>query len=59
MKITLEPSVNAQNWNLPQHKVVIDYPSDEVSLSEMLELLANALRAYGFNVGELQEVEEL
>ena len=58
MKITIEPSAGAELWDIPQHKVVIDTPSDEHDLSEMLELLTMALRGYGFSVRDLQETED-
>jgi len=58
MRITIEPSAGAELWDILPHKVVIDTPSDEHDLSEMLELLAMALRGYGFSVRNLQEAED-
>jgi hypothetical protein len=58
VKITIEPSAGADKWDLPQHTVVVDSPSDEHDLGEVLELLGYALRAWGFSVGELTEIED-
>jgi hypothetical protein len=58
MRITIEPSAGGDQWTLPQHTVVVDSPSDEQDLREVLELLGYALRAWGFSVGELTEVED-
>jgi hypothetical protein len=58
MRITIEPSAGADKWDLPQHTVVVDSPSDEHDLVEVLELLGYALRAWGFSVGELEERDE-
>ena len=58
MRITIEPSAGAELWDIPQHKVVIESPSDECDLWQVLELLGYALRAWGFSVGELEERDE-
>jgi len=58
MRITIEPSAGAELWDIPQHKVVIDYPTDEVTLPEVIEMITCAIRGYGFNVRDLQEAED-
>jgi len=58
MRITIEPSAGGDQWEVAQHKVVIEHPSDECGLVEVLELLGYALRAWGFSVGELEERDE-
>jgi hypothetical protein len=58
MRITIEPSAGADKWDIPQHTVVVDSPSDECDLDEVLELMTYALQAYGFVlVGGLVERE--
>ena len=58
MRITLEPSAGAESWTQPQHTVVVNHPSDECNLDEVLELVTWALRGYGFSVRDLQETED-
>jgi hypothetical protein len=58
VRIIIEPSAGGDQWDIPQHKVVIEHPSDECELNQVLELLGYALRAWGFSVGELTEVED-
>jgi len=58
MRITIEPSAGGDQWEVAQHKVVIEHPSDEVGLNEALELLTGALRAYGYFLNELVEADD-
>lgn len=47
MRITIEPTHPPQG-QLAQHKVVLDHPNDELRLEDALDLIAAALKAYGF-----------
>lgn len=56
MRIILEPTEDQANKEFPQHRVVVEYPNEEINLWDLGELLRGALVAWGFqpkNVDEL------
>lgn len=56
MKITIEPTEEHQD--VPYCTVVISVPTDDVDLTEAIELVGNALIAWGFDPGSIKEIFE-
>lgn len=53
MRILLEPSRNLTEF---QHRVVIESATDDLTLSDVAELLRAALIAYGFHPDNVDEL---
>lgn len=50
MRIVLEPTgVNPTLLGAVYHKVVIEHPSDELDIDEMIRLISTAVVAFGFH----------
>ena len=48
MRITIEPT-EAYNGNFPQQTVTISVPNDNMHVGEAVELMKNALIAWGYH----------
>lgn len=55
MKITIEPSQDQRNETYPYSKVTIDHPSDDLHISDVVELLSKSLLAWGFHKETVDE----
>lgn len=53
MKITIEPTQTEQTT--PYHTVILSHPSDYLPFDEALELVARALKAWGYPPGLVDE----
>ena len=59
MKITIEPTHQGFGGKHPNPKVILELPSDDYSLDEVLEMLIEpALRAFGYTFAEIQESDK-
>lgn len=59
MRIILEPTEDQTNKEYPQHRVVIEYPHEELDLWAVGELLRGALVAWGFDAKSVDELIDL
>mgnify|MGYP001560785035 CR=1 FL=1 len=58
MRITIEPTADQSNYDesLQQHKVILEHPSDELTAVDAVELVANALIAWGYHPDNINEL---
>jgi len=54
MKIIIKPTA-PPHYGIAHNKVSVEHPSDDLTLDEVMELVAGALKAYGFNAQMVDE----
>ena len=56
MRITMEPTEGVEGETKPQHKVIVEVRSDELTLMEVGDLLHGMLVAWGFHHESVDEL---
>lgn len=56
MRITMEPTQARKGEEFPQHKVIIELPSDDLDINQAGDLLRFVLLGWGFDQSNVDEI---